>query len=427
MGNTNEKSVGENYRSENNKEEEKGFFDSFVCCGKLQSKEINQKIDILIPDFIWFYESDSTEKNLETDKLIWIPYPIELNQIIEKSFISNKQGLQINFSENKEETFMINFSEMMQFRLTTSINYTKIDINFSQKNTSLYKRIKRLNKNEIKTYSNIHIKDIQIQNKKQNFIQIKTSFDNSSFLEKINFIKDYNSTHNIQKPIQILSLFKVLAFPLRCLDIFSSTIYLMPEWIQILKKNFKNCRINSFPHLKQLLTEEINLESYKLSGKNNNLNSEENGNFDVNGNSIINEEKFPFDNYLMQANIYNDIIENHMDQDNFEMIIIYLFSLEGFIQERINFILISNSIGFSNLKLFFLLLQSAIRKDNINHTSGSEFIKVNNLVKEDPQTNKKMLKLYKSANLSSDVIKNYLNLFTNNQNQIKMEEKSKKI
>ena len=42
-------------------------------------------------------------------------------------------------------------------------------------------------------------------------------------------------------------------------------------------------------------------------------------------------EKFPLDNYLMQGDIYNDIIENHMDQDNFEIIIIYLFNLEGFI------------------------------------------------------------------------------------------------
>ena len=64
MGNSNETgaNLNGNYRSESIKEDEGGFFDSFVCHGKQQIKETNQKIDILIPDFIWFYESDITEK-----------------------------------------------------------------------------------------------------------------------------------------------------------------------------------------------------------------------------------------------------------------------------------------------------------------------------------------------------------------------------
>ena len=103
MGNTND--TTRNYRSENNKEEEKGFFDTFICCGQAQQKEINANTETLRPEFIWFYESDLTEKNSEIDKIIWIPYTIELNQLIEKSFNSNKKGLQINFAEDKKKPF----------------------------------------------------------------------------------------------------------------------------------------------------------------------------------------------------------------------------------------------------------------------------------------------------------------------------------
>ena len=156
MRNSNETSANlfGNFRSENNKEDHGGFFWFIFLLWKTTVKDINQKIDILIPDFIWFYESDITEKNNEIDKVIWIQYPIELNQIIEKFFNANKHGLQINFAENKEETFIINFNEMMQFILTTSKSYANIDSNFSQNKikASLYKRIKRLNKNEVRGY-----------------------------------------------------------------------------------------------------------------------------------------------------------------------------------------------------------------------------------------------------------------------------------
>lgn len=455
MGNTND--TNNNFRNDREKDsdnnKEPGFFDNFICCGQANPKfELNSKADTLRPEFIWFYESEwDKEKSKkfegepsdgkEQEKIIWIPYSIEINQLIEKAFISNTPSLKINFGEDKEESYQINFSDMMQIKTSGKKNYSYQNFSlqnssYSQpRNFSSYTKIKRFNRNDV------------------NKILKKTSFDNIAFLEKLNFIKEYNNTHNIQKPVKILTLFKVLAFPIRCLDIFNSTIYLLPEWISILKNNFKNSRINSFPHLKQLLTEEITLEANKLSGKdsmrnaieekkinessvydlaNNSNNNNKNNNNDVNKSEIISPSvNYPLDNYLLQAEIYNDIIENHMNQDNFEMIIIYLFNLEGFIQERINFILMSNAIEFSNLKLYFLLLQSAIKKDNQNQTV--DFLKNNNLIKEDSQSGRKMLKLYKGCYLNSETLRNYLNLFRNNNMRKSLDEeeisklKNKKI
>ena len=193
--------------------------------------------------------------------------------------------------------------------------------------------------------------------------------------------------------INLLFTIIYLSFSIKCLEIFNQEIYLLPNMISTLKNYFKNYKINSFNHLKQLLTEEISLESEYLNV--------------TNQNPTIDKKRVT--NFISQAETYNEIIDSYMDEDNFEAIIIYLFNLEGFIFNRLNSSLNQNSLETTKLKLFFILLQASISRQGQDKIY--KFMKINNLIIEDEISNKKSFKLYKCCNLENLEVQKFLNLF----------------
>ena len=110
------------------------------------------------------------------------------------------------------------------------------------------KQYKLENSKEISNENNsINIKLFQ---KKEEKLTIRNENDNIennslalSFLEKQIMIKDYNNTHNIQKPFTISSLFKEIEIDNKeklLFEIFNTYIFLLPEWIQIIRNNLYN-------------------------------------------------------------------------------------------------------------------------------------------------------------------------------------------
>lgn len=391
MGNTNESPYNSNnshLESNNNNHHERetvtnkpGFFQSIMCCGQdTNSNDFSGKNDFLKLEFYWFYQSDPQSSISTQINIAWVPYSIELNNIIENAYLQKKQFCTFNFPEIKYLDFMIEFQTMMQVEVKNKGFANNLADKAGGQLANATLKVRRIHKDEEK------------------IILRKHHLENINFLNNVSFIRDYNNTHNIQSPIRLASFFRHLAFPIKCLDVFNQEIFLPSEMISLLQKIFINYRINSFAHLKQILTQEIFNEAERL-------------------NNILNRNNFVFENkqnegkntsnYILQADIYNELIELNMNQDNLEAIIIYLFNLEGFIFERINECLRNNTIEATDLKLFFVILQACVCKQGQN--DAYRFIKSNSLFTEGPNK-KKHLRLYKGCYLDSDMIQKYLNM-----------------
>jgi len=393
MGNTNETASNGNdfngisyyntYSGPEKIQKEKGFLDSLLCCTTENNMNdwYSGKTDFFKQEYYWFYQLNSQNSKYQQRNLTWIPYSIDINNLIENAFMNNIQNVRFYLPDNKYIEYVIDFSTMTQIELK--------NLNFVN-DASFYK----INENRNKDITIVK----RIHRDEEKLIIRRSQIDDMNFLNKLNFIREYNNIHNLQNVLKIHSLFRNLAFPIKCLDIFNKEIYVLPEIISQLKKHFFNYRINSFPHLKQLLTEEITNEAGLL----NNIISQKNQTFI---HSSSNENKLS--NYISQAEIYNDIIDLNMNQDNIETIIIFLFNLEGFLYQRINECLKTNTIEFTNLKLIYIIIQASLISRPQNEIY--KFLKMNNLFTEDP-TNKKHLRLYKGCNLDDEMIQNYLNM-----------------
>lgn len=391
MGNTNEANNSrtehlESYSNNINTREigtsKSGFFQSMLCCGQSGNiNEVGDKNDFLNLEYYWYYQSDYKLGNSTQINIPWVPYSIELNNIIEKAYQKKRQFCKFNFPENKYIQYMIDFQEMTQSEIQNkrSNNFNISDNKLNQSSNSILK-VRRLHKDEEK------------------LIIRKSHLENTNFLDNFKFINDYNNTHNIQNSIKISSFFNFLSFPIKCLEIFNQEIYLPPETISILKNYLSDLNINSFPHLKQLLTQEISNEAEKLNNK-------------LNRKGLIvdysSRDSNNISNYLLQAEIYNNIIELKMNQDNLEEIIIYIFNLEGFVFERIIYCLRNKSIEDTSLKLFLILIQACICRQGNN--DAFSFIKSNSLFCEGINKTKH-LKLYKGCFLDNDMLQKYSNM-----------------
>jgi len=388
------------------KEKEKpGFFQSIFCCSSENNFHDNykSKTDLLNLEYYWYFQVITDNLKSSSQSLPWVPYSIELNNIIESAFTRKMQSVKFNFPDNNNIQYIIEFDKMVQIELNKKQNLNNSNNNLFSNNGIPYQNGSNndINQDSNTIRNNSMLRVRRFHRDEEKFIMRKRTLEKMNFLSSINFIIEYNNTHNIQKPIKICNLFKNLSFPIKCLDVFNQEIYITNEIITSLFKYFNNYRINSFPHFKQLLTQEISNEVEKLNNfyqrKNNNI---------FNGINIQNNSN---DNigFSSQGEIYNEIIDTRMNQDNLEIIIIYLFNLEGFIYDVINDCLVNNTVENSNLKLLFVVFLGSLigRCDNDPH----KFIKINSLFSEE-SNNKKQLKLYKGCNLSNEMIVKYLDM-----------------
>lgn len=388
MGNTNDTShnIEEvnggdyTYHTADEKENNKpNFFQSMFCCGNQNNFHDNfmNKNDISKSEYYWYYESDSKSLKNHNSKTVWIPYSIELNNLFEEAFSNKNERFDFNFAENKYEKYSIDFSSMTQNKAKSS--------NMLDGQNYYFKplRVNRMHKDEDKV-----------------IIRYNEVAEKDNFLTSNNFIREYNNTHNIQKPVKLISLFKFLSFPIKFIDIFNQEIYLVPSLVAKFKTYFSNLKINSFPHLKQLLIDDIKSEAEAL-------NSALSNHYEV---SSKRQSGQPLANNVLQAQIYTEIIESNLNQDNLDSIIIYLYTLEGFINENINSALKSDCFENTYLKLFFVILLASITKQS--GTDLYRFIKANNLFIEERENNnyKKVLKLYKGCYLSQQAINGYFDM-----------------
>ena len=91
-----------------------------------------------------------------------------------------------------------------------------------------------------------------------------------------------------------------------------------------------------------------------------------------------------------------------MSKESLVPIFLHIYSLKGFINFRINWILNQKFTNKSNLNGFLVIFLGVMKFDGIN--KFFEFFFTKNLIFEDPDTKRKSIKLYKSIKVDDNAI-----------------------
>ena len=111
-----------------------------------------------------------------------------------------------------------------------------------------------------------------------------------------------------------------------------------------------------------------------------------------------------FINYKDQADYYISLIKE-IQKDTIGQVILYMYSLPGFIHTRITYILKERFSNKCHLNAYLIILLSVMKYDGINNCFS--FFYSRNLVYEDFASKKKFIRIYKDVNFDSDVINEY--------------------
>jgi hypothetical protein len=99
-----------------------------------------------------------------------------------------------------------------------------------------------------------------------------------------------------------------------------------------------------------------------------------------------------FASYKDQADIYINFIKQ-IDKDNICQIILHVYTIKGFINQRIRFMLCEKFTDKSYLIGFLVILMGVMKCDGINNFFSFFYLK--NLVFEESSYKKKFIRLYK--------------------------------
>jgi len=118
-------------------------------------------------------------------------------------------------------------------------------------------------------------------------------------------------------------------------------------------------------------------------------------------------------NFKQQADLYINYIKK-IDKDNICQIILHIYSMKGFINERVDFMLKEKFTNKSNLIGFLVILIAIMKCDGINNLFG--FFYPKNLVFQDPNSKKKFIRLFKELDIKTFNFKPILDKLDNEKN-----------
>lgn len=113
--------------------------------------------------------------------------------------------------------------------------------------------------------------------------------------------------------------------------------------------------------------------------------------------------------YIKDAKFYMHLV-TEINDNNLEEKIIKIFTFEGFIYHRLNWILRERKEIYTKLNIFFIMLIGSImRKGNI---STKSLINEKNLMINDDKNSNKYLRFYKGSYLNDKAIGYYIDLLS---------------
>lgn len=105
---------------------------------------------------------------------------------------------------------------------------------------------------------------------------------------------------------------------------------------------------------------------------------------------------------------------SEINENNLEEIIIKIFTFEGFIYHRLNWILREKKDYYTRLNIYLILLIGSIMR--IAEMTTKRLIKEKNLFLQDEKSSRKFLRFYKGSYLNDKAIGYFIDLLSKKSN-----------